>query len=171
MALGWGSATLVVHFEDEVGKTHQKRSSEWDLALDRWLVEQGAKATSAEAEVLRTAIRLKAYMEPVFQPYGEGVVNDQLYGLMKHGPLSDHPAMVKLCKLSNARPRQNLPFNDEKTRELAANIDEVLAGLAGELTRDLKYPRPEAEHILGDAVAQYLDERFHLTEHQRKHGR
>ena len=42
-------------------------------------------------------------------------------------------------------------------------IDNAIRGRAKELTKYLGYEIPEAEDILASAVAQYLDDRFSVT--------
>ena len=42
-------------------------------------------------------------------------------------------------------------------------IDAAIRGRAMELVEDFQYDRPDAEEILAAAVAQYLDERFSVT--------
>ena len=42
-------------------------------------------------------------------------------------------------------------------------IDGAIRGRAKELSKDLRYPISDAEGILAAAVAQYLDERFSVT--------
>lgn len=165
-AFGWGPATLHVFFEGG-GRLLHNDSAPWDLDLDRWLVEHHAKARTREAEVTRTAIRLKAYLEPVFQPLGEGYANALIIHVVKAGPLASDPSVHDLL----AKHRENRPYDGGKLAEYFKSVENVFRGIAGELTQELEYPREEAERLLGDAVAQYLDERFHITERVRLFGR
>ena len=55
------------------------------------------------------------------------------------------------------------PGDGESARLCWAAVEEVLAATARTLTGPLAYPRPEAEKILSDAVAYYIDDRFNVS--------
>lgn len=166
-AFGFGPAKIVVDFLDAAGTLVRQDDADWDLALDTWLVEQGACAISPDNERLRTSLRLRRRLQPLLRELGDSYFNSLLVRVLKDGPYADHPEVGPL--LARIHRGAGAPQGDVSR---ATDFDAVLTALAQELVAPerLKYPVDEATEILAGAVAMYLDERFSLSERQRLFG-
>jgi len=84
-AFGFGPAKIVVDFLDAAGTIERQDDADWDVALDAWLVEQGARAGSVENE------RLRRRPQPLLRELGDSYFNSLLVRVLKDGPYADHP--------------------------------------------------------------------------------
>lgn len=166
-AFGFGEATLYVDFVNASGVPERQESAAWEEDLDVWLVAQGVRARSPEVETLRTMLRLRDRLYRLLFKYGDGYFNALVVHVVKNGPLADDESVRKVL----ANLHANKPYDGGTLAQRVEEADAVLTRTAHELTGKLKYERPDAERILADAVAMYLDERFHVTERLRIFGR
>jgi hypothetical protein len=166
-AFGFGPATLYVDFLDVDGEILRQDEAAWEPELDGWLVREGIKARSEESEALRTSLRLRGRLYSILKRYGDGYFNTLLIHVLKSGPLSEDPSVRDI--LSNIHEYQ--PDDGGKLAERVAEVESVFMGIARELMISLAYERAVAERIFADAIVQYLDERFHVTERRQLFGR
>jgi len=139
-------------FEDEL----------WRDELHRGLVKLGVRAISDDNESLRFGIAFANAFEPAEDRVGDGFFNSVLIDVLKQGPLADQLA-EQLTHVHVLQPnRDGMPYAD--CRDL---IIGAIRGRARDLTRDLGYPEPRANKILGGALAIYLDDRFSITERRQ----
>lgn len=165
-AFGYGPARLYVDFMagEEI---HRQDDAAWEQELDNWLVNEGARTQTPGGEVTRTMLRLSSRLAAVLRQVGDGYFRSLLIRAVKAGPLGQSESVRKIL----ADLREGTPYDDGKLASRMAEVDSVFTSIARELTDKLKYERDVAEEIFADAVAQYLDERFHVTERIRMFGR
>lgn len=132
--------------------------TEWDLELDSWLVQEHVKAKDEGNEKLRFSLRLKAAFRPIAIRFGDGYFNSVLVYLLRGGPFANHPALAQvLGEIHEYEAGGGSKFDCEEL------IDYEIKVVARELMA-LYANRAEAEAILAGAIAQYLDDRFRVTE-------
>ena len=156
--LSFGPARLSVSFE-RGNKDVPREIAQWDLQLDDWLIQRGAKASSDANEADRFGFRLRELLEHPEQRYGSGFFNSVLVHYLHESDLSKQPAIRTML----ASIHEYKHSRTESARDCAAYIEQVIVEAAQQLTNQLGYPQPRAVEILSDAVAYYLDERFNVT--------
>jgi len=134
----------------------------WSDELQHGLVKLGVRAISDENESLRFGISFADAFEPAEDRVGDGFFNSVLIDVLKQGPLAERLAeqIRQIHVLPPSRDSRSYP----DCRDLILG---AIRGRARELARDLGYPEPRANKILGDALAIYLDDRFSITERRQ----
>lgn len=156
-------ARLFVHFCDKNGEDVRMDESLWEPELDEWLIdEQKARATTINMEKLRFSLLLKPRLRPILVRYGDGYFNSVLVEDIRNGPYAKHKEVANVLR----DIRENPPFRGDNWDECRESIDDVLKATAKRIT--LLYPiqpgkKNQGEDILGGAIAQYLDDRFGVT--------
>ena len=132
--------------------------AEWELELDDWLVKERVRATDHANEKLRFSLRLKAAMRPIAARFGDGYFNSVLVYLLRKGPFAHHSGLAEtLGSIHEYEAAGGSKFDCEEL------IDHELS-VAAQKLMGLYADRTVAEDILAGAIAQYLDDRFHVTE-------
>lgn len=134
----------------------------WAYELHRGLVRLGVRAVSDENESLRFGIAFATAFEAAEDRVGDGFFNSVLIDVLKAGPLAER--LAEQIKHVYALPPNRDSRSYPDCRDLIVG---AIRGRARELTRDLSYPEPRANNILGGALATYLDDRFSITERRR----
>lgn len=151
-------AELYVCITRPQGKSVTEREP-WEYGLDLALVGDGVRATDRTNEGKRFALLLRELLRPIETRFGTGFFNGVFVELVRSSGLDQHEVLARVLKDVNARP-----IRDRREKEdCAARIRAALSQCATWLTCSLRYPREEAEDILASAVAEYLDERFSVT--------
>ncbi len=157
-------AHLIVYVVDGNGKRVECAPEPWDQEVNEDLIAIGARATSVSNEVERLGYALKFKLEPVEVRYGDGYFNSMLVLMLEEFGFAAIPRVAHcLSRISTNSPSRASAFYDNARRDIETALREV----GGQLTATLKYDDNTAEEILGDAVAYYLDERFHITNRER----
>jgi hypothetical protein len=149
---------MFVTFYGADGALSRHDETEWDLELDSWLVTEHVKAADEDNEKLRFSLRLKAAFRPIAIRFGDGFFNSVLIYLLRGGPFANHQALAQV--LGEIHEYEAGGGSKIDCEEL---IDYELKVIARELM-GLYAHRAVAEEILAGAIAQYLDDRFHITE-------
>ena len=149
---------MFVTFHGADGCLPRLDETEWDLELDSWLVTEHVKAKDEDNEKLRFSLRLKAAFHPIAIRFGDGFFNSVLVHLLRDGPFASHQSLAQVLDEIHEYPAGGGSKGD--CEEL---IEYELRVAAMELM-GLHANRAVAEEILAGAVAQYLDDRFHITE-------
>lgn len=134
----------------------------WSDELHRGLAKLGVRAVSDDNESLRFGIAFADAFEPAEDRVGDGFFNSVLIDVLKQGPLAER--LAEPIRQIHVLPpnRDGSAYSD--CRDLIVG---AIRGRARELTRDLGYPEPQANMILGGALASYLDDRFSITERRQ----
>lgn len=149
---GSGAATLYVNIGDV-----QDREP-WSMELHRGLVTLGVRGHTHADEASRYALVLAAVFEPTERDVGEGFFNSVLVRQLADSDFEPrlHATLAQIHTYAPSSTSSSRARCDEQIRE-------AIRGVAHELMALLTYEHVEAERILGDALEQYLDERFSLT--------
>jgi hypothetical protein len=157
-------AELFVTLKKGDGSQLPPESVEWDDVVNTALVKLHAQANSTENESQRFGLALGSAFEPVEVRYGEGYFNSVLLSYVNASSFASRPAVARMLDaVHRPEPTKDSTAYDDCTKGLV----NVLRAKARELTGDLGYPRGEAEEILANALALYLDERFSVSNRQR----
>ncbi len=159
--LGFKPAKLYLHQLGEAGQdVHPYQKEDWDDALNEALVKRGIRAQSTENEKVRCTLALRAALQAPEIRFGDGYYNAVLVHHIMNGPFALHPTVESILK--NVF-RSGIDPSCRTYAECKSVIDTAIRGRAMELVENLQYEIPEAEEILTAAIAQYLDERFSVT--------
>jgi hypothetical protein len=156
--LSYLPTSMFVRFYSADGVISHLDETEWDLELDSWLVAEHVKATNADNEKLRFSLRLKAAFRPIVIRFGDGFFNSVLIYLLRGDPFANHQALAQV--LGEIHEYEATGGSKIDCEEL---IDYEIKVIARDLMC-LYADRAVAEEILAGAIAQYLDDRFHITE-------
>lgn len=156
--VAFGPARMFVTFHAADG-TSRIDEAGWELELDTWLLKQQIQARDPSNETLRFALRLKAAFRPIAIRFGDGFFNSVLVHQLRRGPLRGLQPLADV--LGEIREYEAAGGSKTDCEEL---IDFEITVAAQALLNLYRNDRAMAERILGAALAQYLDERFHITE-------
>ena len=132
----------------------------WDGDLDDALISKGIKATSPKDETMRFAMALRRSFKSIEIRYGEGFFNAVLVNEIKNVGLADEPPVAEVFR----EVRELQPFmNGRGPADCAEAINGALKYRANEISK-LGYNVDETAAVFAGAVAQYLDERFSITD-------
>jgi hypothetical protein len=157
--LAYGPATLLVFFEKartEVAPEHFP----WDLEIDEWLVDHGARASNQVNESERFGFSLRERIAPIEDRYGSGYLSSVLVQYLHRSEIAVHATRVKKIL---ARVHEHTPSEGPSAEDCRAQIRQVLTKCAQDLGKSLKYERRAALEIFDGAIAYFLDERFNVT--------
>lgn len=133
---------------------------DWDPELDAELVRQGVRAKDRGNEALRFGLLLNKLLARAESRHGDGYYSSVLIDHIRNSPLGR-------CKpIEDILPKISVPAPDRTSssyRDCKDEIFECLATVGKALVGGLHYSDAEAEYILPSAVANYLDERFSIT--------
>jgi hypothetical protein len=132
--------------------------ADWELELDTWLLKEHVKAKNVDNEKLRFTLRLKAAFRPIAVRFGDGYFNSVLVYLLRSNFAGREPLTQVLSSISEYEAGGG---SKQDCEEL---IDYEIGVIARALMSLYDNDRTLAEDILIGALAQYMDERFHVTE-------
>lgn len=159
--LGHKPARLYLHLYGQSGsELDRPQPEEWDDELNAALIADGVKATDPENEKIRFSLGLRAALSGVETKYGDGYYNAVLVHHLDQTPFKDAPVVAEV--LAHVY-RSGVDRSSRSYADCRNMIDGALRGRARELTKVLGYSVPEAEEILAVALAQYLDDRFSVS--------
>ena len=153
---------MFVTFYDPAGALVRQDEAEWELELDSWLVKEHVKAKDEDTEKLRFALRLKAALRPIAVRFGDGYFNSVLVHLLRGGPFGGREPLAQvLGAIVEYEAAGGSRLDCEQL------IDYEIGVAARELLSLYDNHRALAEDILIGAIAQYLDDRFHVTDRRQ----
>jgi hypothetical protein len=141
--------------------TSRQNDTEWELDLDTWLLEQGVKARDIENESLRFALRFKTAFRPIAIRFGDGFFNSVLVHQLRDAFGRVEPLTEVLQSIHEYEAAGGSKYDCQELIDF--EISTAARALLGLYHND----RAVAESILVKALAQYLDERFHVTERRQ----
>lgn len=154
--LSFGPATLYLVDGDDV------ESEPWDPEFNLKLMEGGLRGKNPAVEGQRLALTLQHMLQPIEVRFGDGYFNLVLISFIYDSPLSRTPQVSEVLKSIS-----NRPYDATSRADCLERIKGVITHAAQILEKKLRYSRPEASEILASAIAQYLDERFNVTNRRR----
>jgi hypothetical protein len=143
-------AKIYVIFETPQGK--QRESDDWDVDINEALVREGVRAESPSNEAQRLSLMLRYWLSKPEEHFGPGFFESVLIEYLSKSELARHGSLIAVLQDIHA----NQPCREA--------VEAAIKKAASSLVHTLKYTEEEATGILAEALGQYLDERFHVTE-------
>lgn len=163
---GFTQSELHVQFTDG-DKLLPLESMPWDDELNAGLIRLTVKAANPEEEAKRFSLGLRAALRKPATEFGDGYFNSVFVEYLQKSELGNRPPIADLLPHAfSARPANE--GKSQRGYDLCRDmITSAISGRAHELTAKLRYERPEAESILVDAIARYIDDRFSISRRKR----
>lgn len=157
--LGFKPAKIYMHFYENE-KEVDCDEDDWEDSLNNALIKHGIRAISKKNEIMRFSLTFRDALRPAQERFGEGYFNAVLLEIINNKSFVEHKSISKKMEhIAVSNPCKDSP-SYEDCREM---IEYAIKVCAQNLTKYLDYPRDEAEEILLESLAQYLDERFSVT--------
>ncbi|MGO8673259.1 MAG: hypothetical protein ACLQVD_18105 [Capsulimonadaceae bacterium] len=157
--LSYAAAKLAVLARSEDGTLRKRISGWWDNELNQELVRRGYKAVDHDNETLRLMLSLRASLQRVEVRYGDGIFNSVVVAYVLSSPFARLPRVAGVLSGIRRAP----PRDTEAYRECSDMIDAIIRSKGHDLRFCLGYDLEPCEEILSGAIAQYLDERFSVS--------
>ncbi|HSN98506.1 MAG TPA: hypothetical protein VLS89_09410 [Candidatus Nanopelagicales bacterium] len=152
--LSYGPARLHVIFN---GKDEQR--DDWDTHVSEVLASAKIKAVDRENEALRLALMLADWFQHPAQRFGDDYFNSVLVEYLKHGPPGAIPEVRDMLRhVHEIAPHRESSAYLDCRNEVVAILQRGAQTLMG-----MGYPRKVAEQIFVEAMVQFLDDRFGVT--------
>lgn len=160
--LAFRTPRMFVSFYAADGTLYRQDETDWEPELDSWLLERHVKARDEANETLRFALRLKDGFRPISIRFGDGYFNSVLVHQLRGGPLGGvEPLAEVLGAIHEYEAAGGSRYDCEEL------IDFEITVAARALMSLYDNDRDVAERVLTRALAQYLDERFHVSERRQ----
>jgi hypothetical protein len=158
--IGFKPAKLYFYVLNAQSKPIHSGQDDWDPDLNRALVRLGVRAMTPENEGQRFSLSLAEALSKPENRYGDGFFNSVLVEVVKEIDFSDFPRMAEILKHVVALEPNRMSPSYSDCREM---IVQAIGNQGRELREHLGYAEDEATRILSNALANYLDERFSVT--------
>lgn len=146
-----------------IGESDSPEEYLWDDDLNEALISNGFPMGNPEQECIRFILVLKKRFTPIEMRCGEGYFRALLVLVVKERGLSKISKISEILKYI----RETNPSKDyDMYHDFYEATEDVIKSCWQDLVKKLKYPPEKAQEILAEALAQYLDERFRVTERQ-----
>lgn len=165
-SFGFEPPRLVVDFTNKKGEPVEQDEVPWDWELDTWLLREKVRAIDPRNEALRLSLRLRHAFARLLRAAGDGYFNSLLVHVLQQGPYAEHPSVRPVLEHIHAYAPHESPQLADRSREL----DVVLEQHAKALIGPLGYKRADAKEVFANALATYLDERFHVSARRELFG-
>jgi hypothetical protein len=160
-ALGFDPAELSLLFFNKQDQMYDRRTEDWDADLNDALVHRKIRAIDGSNEIQRFGLGLGAALQHPESRYGDGFFSAVLMLVVDQSPFAEmRPVRELRPYISTNKPNERGRSADD----CSVMIQAVLQDRWLELRRELDYDNTDAERILAGALADYLDERFGITD-------
>jgi hypothetical protein len=154
-------ADIYLHVKRVDGSQDPPQKIDWEDVVNEGLLHLQVKAVDADNEAQRFALWLQSGFASVEGHFRESFFSAVLAEAVAEGPFATGSKVSRVL----GRIRQQRTTREGSWQECREMIDNVLAGRWEELTSPdlLNYPDAEADLILEEALALYLDEYFNIS--------
>ena len=152
-------AKIYIYFEKDAAK--DRDSDDWDVDLNLDLVKAGIKAKDLKNEAQRLALMFRYWFSEPEENFGPGFFEAVLAEILENEQAA--PISQILRKIHVDPPHRE----GRSYRACNAAVNKIIRDAAHSLVNDLKYTQSDAETVLHNALGQYLDERFHVTDREK----
>jgi hypothetical protein len=160
-ALGFEPAELSLLFFNKQDQMYDSKMEDWDADLNDALVHRKIRAIDQSNETQRFGLGLSAAFQHPENRYGDGFFSAVLMLVVDQSPFAKMGPVRELRPyISTNRPNGR----GGSAEDCSVMILAVLQDRWLELRRELDYDKTDAERILAGALADYLDERFGITD-------
>jgi hypothetical protein len=153
-------AKIYMTFQTPRGE--ERDHEDWDADLNEALVREGVRAESAANEAHRLTLMLRYWLRRPQERFDQGLFDAVLLETARDSDLADQSVLRDILDRILVAP---VSGNEASYAPCKVMVEAILQQKARRsLVRDLRYTEGEATAILAAALAQYLDERFDVTE-------
>jgi hypothetical protein len=156
--IGLRDARMTVKFAHG-GESESWEDIPWDRLLNDELIKRRVRAVSPEVEAVRFGLAIRDDLRRVVSRFGDGFYNAALPKILKDIGFGSFEHVAELIEQIGDRGQAVGPAY----ADCSVMVRHVLQERARQLKDDLKYSDDEVEATLAKAVANYLDERFHIS--------
>jgi hypothetical protein len=136
------------------------QQDDWDTHLSEVLASEKVQAVDPANEALRFALMLADWFQYPAQRFGDDYFNSVLVDYLKHGDLGAIPDVQEILR----NVHEHSPYKEsEHYNDCRNEVVAVLQRAAQMLTHAAGYPLMNAKNILVQALVQFLDDRFGVT--------
>jgi hypothetical protein len=162
--LGYKPAKIILELLDQDGITIRRDLDDWDAELNEALVNLGLKTSDKENEAVRLVLALTDSLSKVEVRFGEGYFSAVFMDLINSIDFSEYPKVIQIARFSTALnpDRDSVSYSDCR-----GMIEAALHKAIGDLRNKLKYDENDVNNIFVDALVQFIDERFSVTNRQK----
>jgi hypothetical protein len=163
--LTYAPAKLYVHAVLKDGTQRDPGEYGWDPIANEGLVRLGGRCVEQSDEVMRFALMAQNGFLPIEGRVGDAYFNSVLLERMRLEPFSRQPSLEAML----ARVGRDYKASPGEARDdCVRQIDNAISELSKDLVAAdrLAYDNVLADTILDKALAQYVDERFSVTNRQ-----
>ena len=134
----------------------------WDSIANEGLIQLKARCETHDDEVMRFALMAQDAFCHIDNRVGDGYFNAVFLDQLRKAPFDTQPLLSKMLKNVT---REYRAYQSSSVVSCAQEIDSVIGELAENLTSSerLGYDSDTADKVLDGALAQYIDERFNVT--------
>jgi hypothetical protein len=157
--LTFSPARMFVTFKTNADDPGIQDEALWEDELNEGLVELGVRASDLPNEIVRYALAFKSAFEPVSLRHGQDYLRSVLVEILRESFLASHPKL----KIALDQIYANKAYQGRDYDQATAAVEGIIVAKAHELKVKLGYEEVVAVDILGSALAQYLDEIFHIS--------
>ncbi len=161
--LGFKPASIVIHWKKN-GVEQPPARYQWDDELNAQLVRLGIRSVSLDAEKVRFNMCLRDALKRPEARFGDGFFNAVLVKVVSDSGFGTFPEVARVMRHVTSLDPHTGGQGYPDCREMIVGI---ISARAGELVEALAYPEAEGKLVLAGAMAQYLDERFTVTDRIR----
>lgn len=162
--LGFKPAKIVLDLLDKDGVMVRRDVDDWDIDLNQALVNIELKAGDKDNESVRLLLALTDTLSKVEVRFGDGYFSAVFIDLIKEIDFSEYPKVGEIIKFSTAL---NPDKNSRNYSDCRNMIEAALHKEIGDLRDKLKYEENDVNNIFVDALVQFVDERFSVTNRRR----
>lgn len=160
--LAYAPAKLFVTVVRKDGSSLPPNEYGWDPVANTGLIRLRARCVQPGDESMRFALMARDLFTPIETRVGDGYFNSVFLERLRRKDFAGQP---KLSAMLGRVGREYQAQRGEAFDECTSQIENAVATLARDLVAPdgLGYPAAEADPILDGALAQYVDERFNVT--------
>jgi len=144
------------------GTRHPPMEYSWDSVANQGLIRLGARCDRESDEVMRFALMAQEIFGSIEGRVGDAYFNSVLLERLRAEPFDKQPHLSAMLEKVIREYRAD---RSEFFVRCLEEIDSLIGGLSEDLTLEerLGYDSETADRILDGALAQYVDERFNVT--------
>ena len=153
-------AKIYLHFYDSDNNEVGCEDDAWDEDVNRFLIDMGVKAISADNEKDRFGLMIRSLLRKPESLFGDGFFNSVILMLLQESGFARLQPVSEALRMLHDTPPSTKGRSYADCRDM---IENVLSQCGHDIVQKLGYTKPEAEKILAGAIAYFLDERFSIT--------
>jgi hypothetical protein len=155
--LTYRRAKIYLHLTKDGHVTSQH--DDWDFDLNHFLITKHVKAINTGNERLRFMLTLKELLRKIENRLGDGYFNAIFIDVLKNNGFAERSLIADML----SRVSEYSPHKGRSYASSCEAIKDQLKKCGRWVRKDLNYSPEESETILTGVIADYLDDRFSIS--------